>query len=92
MIAAARTEPRNARLHAGLLVAGVAGIASAYAASFQPSIYPTANFWTSSPTFFFIRLGICTALLPIARAHRSASTQLVRQVAAASRRPTCQAA
>jgi len=27
-----------------------------------------ANFWTSSPTFFFIKLGIATALLPIARA------------------------
>jgi hypothetical protein len=39
-----------------------------YAASFQPSIYPVANFWTSSPTFFFIRLGICTAMVPIARA------------------------
>ena len=36
---------------------GAAGIGLGYAASFQPSIYPVANFWTSSPTFFFIRLG-----------------------------------
>ena len=34
------------------------GIVVGYAASFRPSIYPVANFWTSSPTFFFIRLGI----------------------------------
>ena len=50
----------------GLLAAGIAGIGIAYWASFQPSIYPVANFWTSSPTFFFIRLGLCTALVPIA--------------------------
>ena len=31
---------------------------SRYCASFQPSIYPMANFWTSSPTFFFIELGL----------------------------------
>ncbi len=36
-------------------------------ASLQPSIYPVANFWTSSPTFFFMRLGFCAAMLPIAR-------------------------
>ena len=59
--------PQERRLQVGLLLAGLAGIAAGYAASFRPSIYPVANFWTSSPTFFFIRLGICTAMLPIAR-------------------------
>ncbi|MEO8677752.1 MAG: heparan-alpha-glucosaminide N-acetyltransferase domain-containing protein [Vicinamibacterales bacterium] len=54
------------RLQAGLFAAGVLGIVLAYWASFQPSIYPVANFWTSSPTFFFIRLGICTVLVPMA--------------------------
>ena len=68
LVSAARREADERRLQAGLLVAGLGGIAAAYAASFQPSIYAVANFWTSSPTFFFIRLGICTALLPIARA------------------------
>ena len=56
------------RLQTGLLLAGLGGIVIAYALSFRPSIYPVANFWTSSPTFFFIRLGICTAMLPVARA------------------------
>jgi len=68
LIHAARTQAEEKRLQAGLLISGLAGIGFGYAASFQPSIYPVANFWTSSPTFFFIRLGICAALLPIARA------------------------
>lgn len=68
LIHAARTRSQEVRLQAGLLVAGFAGIGVGYAASFQPSIYPVANFWTSSPTFFFIRLGICTAMLPVSRA------------------------
>ena len=68
LVAEARTESAELKLQAGLLAAGVAGIALGYWASFQPSIYPVANFWTSSPTFFFIKLGIATVLLPIARA------------------------
>lgn len=67
VIHAARTRSQEIRLQWSLLAAGAAGIGLGYAASFQPSIYPVANFWTSSPTFFFIRLGICTAMVPIAR-------------------------
>jgi uncharacterized membrane protein len=68
LIYAARTKTEERRMQVGLLLAGLGGIVIAYAASFQPSIYPVANFWTSSPTFFFIRLGICTVMVPIARA------------------------
>jgi uncharacterized membrane protein len=68
LIQAARAGAAERRLQFGLLAAGAAGIGLGYAASFQPSIYPVANFWTSSPTFFFMRLGICSALLPVARA------------------------
>ena len=67
LIYAAQSERQERRLLRGLLIAGLFGIVGGYAASFRPSIYPVANFWTSSPTFFFLRLGICTALLPIAR-------------------------
>jgi uncharacterized membrane protein len=66
LIHAAQTDRAERRLQLGLLSAGIAGIAIAYALSFQPSIYPNANFWTSSPTFFFMRLGLNTALLPAA--------------------------
>jgi uncharacterized membrane protein len=68
LVYAARTDIEERRMQIGLLLAGLGGILIAYAASFQRSIYPVANFWTSSPTFFFIRLGICTAMVPVARA------------------------
>jgi uncharacterized membrane protein len=68
VIYAARTEQQERRLQGALLMAGLGGIVIAYAASFRPSIYAVSNFWTSSPTFFFIRLGICTAMVPIAKA------------------------
>jgi uncharacterized membrane protein len=67
LVYAARAGAEERRLQIGLLLAGLGGMVLAYAASFRPSIYPVANFWTSSPTFFFIRLGMCTAMLPIAR-------------------------
>jgi uncharacterized membrane protein len=39
----------------------------AYRASFLPSIYtPRSEFWTSSPTFFLLRVGLITLLLPLA--------------------------
>ncbi len=37
-----------------------------YAASYLPPLYETTNFWTSSPTFFFLRLGVVISLVPIA--------------------------
>jgi hypothetical protein len=66
LIQAAQTEDAERRLQIGFFIAGTAGIAIAYALSFQPSIYANANFWTSSPTFFFMRFGLNTSLLPIA--------------------------
>jgi uncharacterized membrane protein len=66
LVHAARTRAEQWRLQAGLLAAATAGIVLAYLASFLPSIYTVSDFWTSSPTFFFIRLGIVTALVPLA--------------------------
>jgi len=48
------------------LVAGAAIAALAYAASFRPAIYEQTSFWTTSPTFFFVRLGILIASVPLA--------------------------
>jgi uncharacterized membrane protein len=46
------------------LFAGGAGIALAgYAASFLPPIYDNSSFWTSSPTFFFLRTGLLTMMV-----------------------------
>ncbi len=38
----------------------------AWEASFLPSIYGRSEFWTSSPTFFFLRAGLISATLPVA--------------------------
>ena len=53
-------------LQNGLAVSSGAGVVLAWFASFQPSIYASASFWHDSPTFFFIRLGLVTLLVPIA--------------------------
>ena len=67
LVAAAQNKSRERRLQIGLLISGLGGIVLGYAASYRPAIYPVSNFWTSSPTFFFLRLGICTAMVPLAR-------------------------
>ena len=40
---------------------GAAMAASAFALSYQPSPFPNSHFWTTSPAFFFLRLGIMMA-------------------------------
>jgi uncharacterized membrane protein len=66
-VAGARQESEERRLQLWLAALAVVGTAAAYWASLQPSIYPAgrSTFWGASPTFFFIRLGIVTALLPL---------------------------
>lgn len=61
-----RGSIRNVPLQNGLAIAGGAGVMLGWLASFQPSIYESASFWHDSPTFFFIRLGIVTLLVPMA--------------------------
>ena len=48
-----------------LAAAGAALIAAGYGASCLPSIYPAgySNFWTSSPTYYFIKIGIMLVLM-----------------------------
>jgi hypothetical protein len=45
---------------------GLAIALGGYVASLFPSIYSSARFWTSSPTFFFIRIGILLSGLSLA--------------------------
>ena len=47
-------------------VAGIALAAGGYGASFLPPIYAETGFWTSSPTFFFLRLGVLLVLVAVA--------------------------
>jgi uncharacterized membrane protein len=66
LVRALSTAVQERRLQFGFLACGIAGVVVALALSYRPSIYPVSNFWTSSPAFFFIRLGICTMTLPLA--------------------------
>jgi uncharacterized membrane protein len=63
---AVRTSDAERRVNAALAMIGLTLALAAYGASFLPPIYAQTNFWTSSPTFFFLRLGVLIALVPIA--------------------------
>jgi uncharacterized membrane protein len=65
-IAATRREPRPGRIHMALATAAVVIAWLSYRAAFLPSIYAHSEFWTSSPTFFFLRVGLITLLVPLA--------------------------
>jgi uncharacterized membrane protein len=57
-------EERRTTLALGALglIVGLGG----YAASYLPSIYAQSEFWTSSPTYFFVRLGVLLLAVPVA--------------------------
>jgi len=65
---AAKTASDERRVNLALAAVGALLTAGAYAASFLPPIYAQTNFWTTSPTFFFLRVGILIASLPLAYA------------------------
>jgi hypothetical protein len=54
------------RRQLALAAASVLVAAAGYKAAFLPSIYEHSEFWTSSPTFFLIRAGLISLLLPLA--------------------------
>ena len=60
-----QTPARHVLLQNSLAIAGGAGVMLAWFASFQPAIYESSSFWHDSPTFFFIRLGLVTLLVPL---------------------------
>ena len=66
LVDAARTTAAERRLHHGLALAAVAEPCGGWAVSHLPSLYADADFWSTSPAFFFIRLGIVVAGLPLA--------------------------
>jgi uncharacterized membrane protein len=53
------------RMNGWLFVAGGALLLGGYGASFLPSLYPDgwSNFWTSSPTYYFMKLGVMLLIL-----------------------------
>ena len=53
----------SVRMHILLGAGSLALAVLAYQAAFLPSIYRHAEFWTSSPTYFFIRVGLMGVLM-----------------------------
>ncbi len=65
LIAAVRGESAERRLHAILGAIGVALVALGFYTAARPSMYAASSFWTSSPTWFAIRLGILMIALTV---------------------------
>lgn len=81
-----RTAAAERRLNLVLAIGGPALAAAGYAASYLPPIYRETAFWTSSPTFFFLRLGVLISAVPVAYAVSSLwpGRSRVREFGAAS--------
>lgn len=62
----ARTQAADRNANLALGAAGLALAASAYRASFLPPLHPGSAFWTTSISFFCIRLGVMIAALALA--------------------------
>ena len=58
LLAAARDERSERRAHVASAVCGAGLVALGFYAAGRPSVYAAASFWTSSPTWFAIRVGI----------------------------------
>jgi uncharacterized membrane protein len=54
------------RLHLAITLAGLVLAGGAWWASHQPALFPTARFWTSSPAFFALRVGLLVLAVPVA--------------------------
>lgn len=63
-----RTPSDERRMIVWLALLGPALAAGGYALSLLPPIYRETSFWTSSPTFFMLRLGMLVAAIPVAYA------------------------
>jgi uncharacterized membrane protein len=56
----------DAQLNLWLVAIGATVAAGGYLSSMLPPLYAHVSFWTSSPTFFFLRLGILLMSVPAA--------------------------
>jgi uncharacterized membrane protein len=65
LIAAADGDRAERRLQIALGAIGAGLIAVGFAAAARPTIYVSSSFWTSSPTWFAIRVGILMVALAV---------------------------
>jgi uncharacterized membrane protein len=85
----ATPESREARTIYWLLLGGLAISAASFAALFLPISYLSADFWTTSPSYFFLRVGVMTTAIGAAyawasRAGNSGKWSPVRQLGRSS--------
>ena len=66
MLDAARTASADRRLNLGFAAGGLLAAYVAYRSSFLPPLWVHSAFWTTSASFFFIRLGLMTAAVGFA--------------------------
>ena len=66
LIDAARTREADRRVNAGFVLGGLLVALAAYKASFWPALGAASSFWTTSASFFFIRLGVMIAAVGLA--------------------------
>jgi uncharacterized membrane protein len=63
---ALRTRRQEHLANVGFLLSGIALAVASYELSFLPTLFPQSHFWTTSPSFFYLRLGIMTAAVGLA--------------------------
>lgn len=65
LLSGAATPEREWRMNQAFFAAGAAFLIGGYGASFLPSLYPDgySNFWTTSPTYYFMKIGIMLMLM-----------------------------
>jgi len=62
----ARAPQADRRINLALIAGGVLLAFAAWRASFVPALDPRSSFWTTSASFFFIRLGLMVAAVGVA--------------------------
>ena len=65
LLSAVREQRPYRRLLAGVGIAGVVITAAGFYAASLPSIYAQSSFWTTSPTYFAIRVGVLMTVLAL---------------------------
>ncbi len=58
-----RTPDEDLRFHGWLAAAGIGAAFASYYAWYLPSPYAHTDFWSTSPAFFFMRIGILVAVV-----------------------------
>jgi uncharacterized membrane protein len=66
LIERSRDEESERRLMRRFALAGAALVLVSFAGSYLPSLYANTYFWTTSPSFFFLRIGLMVVILAAA--------------------------